>query len=74
MVPEYQDADQSLPVRTSHFNEAEMTQLGSPDETPMLVVLHGLSGGSHEIYLRSVLLPIIQAGWEACVVYVVSEL
>ena len=32
------------------------------------VVLHGLSGGSHEIYLRHVLLPIVKAGWEACVV------
>lgn len=32
------------------------------------VILHGLSGGSHEIYLRHVLLPIVTAGWEACVV------
>lgn len=34
----------------------------------MLVVLHGLSGGSHEIYLRAVLEPLVDAGWEACVV------
>ena len=40
----------------------------SEDDTPMLVILHGLSGGSHEIYLRRVLKPMIDAGWEACVV------
>ncbi len=38
------------------------------DTKPMLVTLHGLSGGSHEIYLRHVLKPIVDAGWEACVV------
>ena len=35
----------------------------------MLVTLHGLSGGSHEIYLRHVLHPLIADGnWEACVI------
>ena len=34
----------------------------------MVVVLHGLSGGSHEIYLRHVLEPLAEAGWEGCVV------
>ena len=34
----------------------------------MLVTLHGLSGGSHELYLRHVLEPLFKAGWEACVV------
>lgn len=34
----------------------------------MVVVLHGLSGGSHEIYLRHVLKPLAEAGWEGCVV------
>ena len=38
----------------------------------MLILLHGLSGGSHEIYLRQVLAPLVTAGgdrqWVACVV------
>ena len=42
--------------------------MGADDEKPMLVTLHGLSGGSHEIYLRHVLAPLVKAGWEACVV------
>jgi len=43
--------------------------LSSDDSKPMLVVLHGLSGGSHEIYLRHAIAPLIgEGGWEACVV------
>ncbi|OJJ81936.1 putative hydrolase, alpha/beta fold family [Aspergillus glaucus CBS 516.65] len=58
-----------LPVRTSFFSEDEVTALPSDDTKPMLVTLHGLSGGSHEIYLRHVLHPLIADGnWEACVV------
>lgn len=40
----------------------------------MLVALHGLSGGSHELYLRHVIAPLVKSGgdgdggWEACVV------
>ncbi|KAI0054048.1 AB-hydrolase YheT [Auriscalpium vulgare] len=30
-----------------------------PDDTPVIVVLHGLSGGSHESYVRAVLAPAI---------------
>ena len=54
---------------------------GSQDTKPMLVVLHGLSGGSHEVYLREVLYPLVTptakqnpyseykpGGWEAVVV------
>ena len=58
-----------LPVRTSFFSEDEVAALPSDDTKPMLVTLHGLSGGSHEIYLRHVLHPLIADGnWEACVV------
>ncbi|KAL9099196.1 MAG: hypothetical protein Q9163_005272 [Psora crenata] len=42
--------------------------MGSEDDTPMIVMLHGLSGGSHEIYLRHTLKPMTDAGWKACVV------
>lgn len=58
-----------LPERTSFFSEEEFRALPSDDTKPMLVVLHGLSGGSHELYLRHVLAPLIADGnWEACVV------
>ncbi|THC91922.1 hypothetical protein EYZ11_008608 [Aspergillus tanneri] len=58
-----------LPERTSFFSEGEFSALSSDDTKPMLVVLHGLSGGSHEIYLRHVVAPLVaDKGWEACVV------
>ncbi|EAW08659.1 putative hydrolase, alpha/beta fold family [Aspergillus clavatus NRRL 1] len=58
-----------LPERTTFFTEEEFKALPSDDTKPMLVLLHGLSGGSHEIYLRHVLAPLIADGsWEACVV------
>ncbi|GAB1217221.1 hypothetical protein ATERTT37_006457 [Aspergillus terreus] len=58
-----------LPERTAFFTEEEFAALPSDDSKPMLVVLHGLSGGSHELYLRHVLHPLIADGtWEACVV------
>ncbi|KAI9934105.1 hypothetical protein ASPWEDRAFT_105427 [Aspergillus wentii DTO 134E9] len=58
-----------LPERTSFFTQDELTALPSDDTKPMLVLLHGLSGGSHEIYLRHVVAPLVADGtWEACVV------
>ncbi|RAQ53038.1 alpha/beta hydrolase domain containing protein 1 [Aspergillus flavus] len=58
-----------LPERTAFFAADEFDALPSDDTKPMLVVLHGLSGGSHEIYLRHVLAPLIADGaWEACVI------
>lgn len=58
-----------LPERTSFFTTDEFAALPSDDTKPMLVALHGLSGGSHELYLRHVLAPLIADGsWEACVV------
>ncbi|KAI9660286.1 MAG: hypothetical protein M1829_006488 [Trizodia sp. TS-e1964] len=66
-----QEADLSLPPRTTYFTEDEFGQFTSSkmDSSPMLVLLHGLSGGSHEVYLRHVLALIgRKKGWEACVV------
>lgn len=64
-----EEADPSLPPRTGFFNAAELEKLGSDDSRPMLVVLHGLSGGSHEIYLRHAIAPLVDSGeWEICVV------
>ncbi|CAG7929512.1 unnamed protein product [Penicillium olsonii] len=61
--------DSGMPPRTSFFSGEEFTALPSDDTKPMLVVLHGLSGGSHEVYLRHVLAPLVADGtWEACVV------
>lgn len=68
VVPPNELSDRSLPPRTTHFTEAEFESLKASDTKPMLVVLHGLSGGSHENYLREVLRPIVEAGWEACVI------
>ncbi|KAI1377422.1 AB-hydrolase YheT [Hypoxylon crocopeplum] len=64
-----EEADKSLPPRTAFFTETELSGMGSDDSRPMLVVLHGLSGGSHEVYLRHAIAPLIESGkWEACVV------
>ena len=73
VVPPYKEAtvgdEDQLPPRTAHYADEDFENLGSEDDTkPMLVTLHGLSGGSHEIYLRSVLKPMVEQGWEACVV------
>ncbi|KAL2855482.1 Alpha/Beta hydrolase protein [Aspergillus pseudoustus] len=58
-----------LPERTAMLSEDEFAALPSDDTKPMLVVLHGLSGGSHELYLRHVLHPLIaDRDWEACVI------
>ncbi|KAI9813788.1 MAG: hypothetical protein M1827_003578 [Pycnora praestabilis] len=70
VVEKYNETDELLPPRTTHFSTEELEEIGSQDSKPMLVVLHGLSGGSHEIYLRHVLAPLVskEEGWEACVV------
>lgn len=59
---------QELPPRTSFYTEKEFAALPSNDQKPMLVVLHGLSGGSHEPYLRHIVDALFKDGWEACVV------
>ncbi|MCJ1400655.1 hypothetical protein MMC11_003863 [Xylographa trunciseda] len=69
VVPPYAaPVDAALPPRTTFYTEDEYEALGGTDDTPMVVVLHGLSGGSHESYLRAVLQPLVAAGWAACVV------
>ncbi|KAF2711055.1 AB-hydrolase YheT [Pleomassaria siparia CBS 279.74] len=60
--------DPTLPERTTFFSEEEFGRLGSEDSKPMLVCLHGLTGGSHEVYLREVIAPLIPKGWTACVI------
>ncbi|KAL2136798.1 hypothetical protein VTI74DRAFT_1450 [Chaetomium olivicolor] len=69
-VEPHQDLDESLPPRTAFFSEEEFANMGSDDSRPMLIVLHGLSGGSHEVYLRHAIAPLVMDGgdWEVCVV------
>ena len=68
-VASHHDADETLPPRTAYFADDEFAKIGSDDSKPMLMVLHGLSGGSHEIYLRHAIEPLIgDGGWEVCVV------
>ena len=63
-----EDIDSSLPHRTTYYTDGEFDKVASEDERPMVVILHGLAGGSDEVYLRATLKPLIDAGWEACVV------
>jgi predicted alpha/beta-fold hydrolase len=58
----------TLPERTTYYTSAEWESIGSTDTKPMLIALHGLTGGSHEVYLRETLAPLTASGWAACVV------
>ena len=68
VVKSYDDVDLELPPRTSYYTQNEFRNVGSDDNRPMIVVLHGLSGGSHELYLREAIAPLVKEGWAACVV------
>ena len=69
-VDRHSDADSSLPPRTAYFTQEAFANIASDDTRPMLIVLHGLSGGSHEVYLRHCIEPLITAGqdWDIAVV------
>lgn len=65
----FEETDDSLPPRTVYYDDDEFEGIGSDDTRPQLVVLHGLSGGSHEVYLRHAIAPLIDSGkWDICVV------
>ena len=70
VVEPHGEVDDSLPPRTAYYSEEAFARLPSDDTRPMLIVLHGLSGGSHEIYLRHAIEPLTRDGraWEICVV------
>lgn len=68
-VEPFEGQDPSLSRRTLYYTEEELETIGSDDSKPMLIVMHGLSGGSHEIYLRHTIAPLLaQGNWEVCVV------
>lgn len=69
VVDPYQEHDETLPPRTTYYTDDEFSNIDSDDNRPMVVALHGLSGGSYELYLRHVLHPLINKhNWTACVV------
>ena len=49
-----------LPPRTTYFTNKEFENTGSDDTKPLIIALHGLSGGSYEVYLRHVLAPLVE--------------
>lgn len=50
-----------FPPRTTFFTEDEFEAWKSDDETnPLVIALHGLSGGSHETYVRLTLEPLVR--------------
>ncbi|KAI5820555.1 medium-chain fatty acid ethyl ester synthase/esterase 1 [Pyronema omphalodes] len=71
VVPAFPDSEagNDLPPRTRYMTESESESFTSNDSKPMIIALHGLSGGSHEVYLRAALFDLLKnPGWEACVV------
>ncbi|KAL8974297.1 MAG: hypothetical protein Q9197_001472 [Variospora fuerteventurae] len=68
VVPAHTDTNPTLPPRTINFTDEEFGNIGSDDGKPMLITLHGLTGGSQEAYLRHLLHALYIEGWEACVV------
>ncbi|KAK5993422.1 Monoacylglycerol lipase [Cladobotryum mycophilum] len=69
VVDPHKETDDTLPHRTVYYSEEQFANIGSDDSKPMLVVLHGLSGGSHEVYLRHAIAPLVaDKRWELCVV------
>jgi predicted alpha/beta-fold hydrolase len=62
--------DKSLPVRTHNFTEQQYEEFtASEDDSPFVIVMHGISGGSHEQYLRHMLRPLVYGGgWSGCVI------
>ena len=59
-----------VPPLDTHYSygKDDESLLKSKDDKPMLVALHGLTGGSHESYVRSIVSRLTEKyGFEACV-------
>lgn len=67
-ISEGKEIVDKLPERTTNFTSSEWEAIASTDNQPMIIALHGLTGGSHEVYLRETLAPLTASGWAACVV------
>lgn len=66
------EPDPAYPPRTSPLSPAEDEELQGVDGRPMLVSLHGLTGGSHEEYLKQIMKRLRSETkgerWEMCVI------
>jgi uncharacterized protein len=59
----------SLPPRTHDFTEAEFDKFCATENgSPIIIGMHGISGGSHEQYIRHFLRPLTNNGWTGCVI------
>ncbi|SCU82607.1 LADA_0C06722g1_1 [Lachancea dasiensis] len=57
-----------LQPRYRFFTPSELQQLSSEDAKPMMIILHGLTGGSHEAYVRGLVNTIAtKYSFEVCV-------
>jgi predicted alpha/beta-fold hydrolase len=68
---EAKERNKDLPPRTHNFEEEEWSTFGEEEhEKPLLVVMHGLSGGSQEHYLRHTIQEMTteERGFDACVI------
>lgn len=54
-----------LPPRTTYLTQHAFNALKSQDDKPVVIVLHGLSGGSYEAYVRCALAPLVVTTGEA---------
>ncbi|CAH0027084.1 unnamed protein product [Clonostachys rhizophaga] len=57
----------ALSLKTVFYTDDEFQAIGSDDTKPQLIVLHGMTGGSHEPYLRHCI-ALLNEGWSICVV------
>ncbi|KAL1898373.1 hypothetical protein Cpir12675_001918 [Ceratocystis pirilliformis] len=67
--PNEEPKDATLPPRTTYWVDSEFATMSNNDTKPTLIVMHGLSGGSHEAYLRHTIAPLFDSGkWEILVI------
>lgn len=69
-VEPHDDTDAALPPRTAYYADDDFAGIAADDHRPMLLVLHGLSGGSYEVYLRHCVAPLLADGRDWAVVVV----
>lgn len=55
-----------FPIRTRYLREDEIT-VRDKSEQPLVIHLHGLTGGSHENYVRCAVSHLDQYGFESCI-------
>lgn len=65
----FDEVDVVLPPRTMAYTDAELSDIGSHDRRPVLIVLPGLTGGSDAVYVRDTVSAFAASGhWEICVI------